>query len=153
VLSAHADWGCLPGGTVAKDGVEGSDHFAHDSNDDDLWLLAGGSEAIAEGLERAVVAARAESCHVEDVADRHAAAVDAAMSPELAAIGVIACETDEGGDLLAVHLAELRQQGDEGEGEHWTDAWRRGQAGVALRESRLRGDHLGETLVEVVIRL
>src|SRR5215204_3928160 len=70
------------------------------------------------------------------------------MSPELAAIEVIGCETDEGGDLLAVHLAELRQQGDEGEGEHWTDAWHRGQAGVALRESRLRGDHLGETLVE-----
>src|SRR4051794_12750100 len=66
----------LPGGTVANDGVEGSDHFAHDSNDDDLWLLAGGSEAFAEGLERAVVAARAESGHVEDVADWHAAAVD-----------------------------------------------------------------------------
>ena len=57
----------LPGGIVAKHGVEGSDHFGHNGNDDDLWLLAGGSEAIAEGLERAVVAARAESGHVEDL--------------------------------------------------------------------------------------
>src|SRR5947208_343715 len=80
--------------------------------------------------------------------DRHAAAVDAAMPPELAAIEVVWGETDEGGDLLAAHAAELWQQGDEGEGEHRADAWHRGQARVTPREIGIGGDHLGEALVE-----
>src|SRR4051812_30888038 len=36
----------------------------------------------------------------------------------LAAVEIVGRETDEGGDLFAAHAAELRQQGDEGEGEH-----------------------------------
>ena len=112
----------LPGGTVAKHGVEDGDHFAHDGDDDDLGLLAGADKAIAEGFQGGVVAAGAEGGHVEDVTDRHAAAIDAAMSPELAAIEVVGREPDESGDLLAAHLSELRQQGDEGEGEHRADA-------------------------------
>src|SRR3954469_16728882 len=76
------------------------------------------------------------------------AAVDAAMSLELAAIEVVWGETDEGGDLLAAHAAELWQQGDEGEGEHRADAWHRGQARVTPREIGIGGDHVGEALVE-----
>src|SRR5829696_3886383 len=49
------------------------------------------------------------------------------MSPELAAIEVVWGKTDESGDLLAAHAAELRQQGDEGEGEHRADARGLGQ--------------------------
>jgi hypothetical protein len=44
------------------------------------------------------------------------------MSFEPATVEVIRGETDEGGDLLAAHLAELRQQSDEGEGERGADA-------------------------------
>jgi hypothetical protein len=51
----------------------------------------------------------------------------AAISPELAAIEVVWGKTDESGDLLAAHAAELRQQGDEGEGEHRADARSLGQ--------------------------
>src|SRR3954454_13103720 len=138
----------LPGGAVAQHGVQGGDHLAHDGDDDDLGLLARRREAITEGFESGVVAARTEGGHVEDVADRHAAAVDAAMSSELAAIEVVWGETDEGGNLLAAHAAELGQQGDEGEGEHRADAWHGGQALVAASKIRLGGDHLGEALVE-----
>src|SRR3954463_5334332 len=95
-----------------------------------------------------VVAAGAEGGHVEDVADRPAASVDAAGSFELAAVVVVRGETDEGGDLLPAHVAELRQPGDEAEGEHRADAGHGGQALVAASEIRLGGDHLGEALVE-----
>src|SRR3954465_14128231 len=120
----------LPGYAIAQHGVQGFDYLAHDGDDDDLGLLARRGEAITEGFESGVVAARTEGGHVEDVTDRHAAAVDAAMSPELAAIELVWGETDESGDLLAAHAAELWQQGDEGEGEHRADAWHRGQARV-----------------------
>src|SRR5690242_20613362 len=111
----------LPGGAVAEHCVEHGDHLAHDGDDDDLGLFAGGGETIAEGLEGWVIAAGAEGGHVEDVADRPAASVDAAAAFELAAVAVIRGETDEGGDLLAAHVAELRQPGDEAEGEDRSD--------------------------------
>ena len=76
----------LPGSAVAKHGIQRSDHLTHDRDDDDLRLFAGDGEAIVEGFEDGVVTAGAESSHVEDVSDRHAAAVDAAMSPELATV-------------------------------------------------------------------
>ena len=50
---------------------------------DDLGLLAGSGEAVVECFEGGVVTAGAEGRHVEDVSDRHAAAVDAAMSRSL----------------------------------------------------------------------
>src|SRR3954463_2573668 len=75
----------LPEDAIAQHGVQGCDHLAHDGDDDDLGLLARRGEAITEGFESGVVAARTEGGHVEDVTDGHTAAVDAAMAPELAA--------------------------------------------------------------------
>ena len=57
----------LPEGAVAQHSVQGCDHLAHDGDDHDLGLLARRREAIMEGLESGVVAARTEGCHVEDV--------------------------------------------------------------------------------------
>ena len=54
----------------------------------------------------------------------------------------------EGGDLLAAHLPEFWQQGDECEGQHRADAWHGGQQLIALSESRIGGNHLGQALVE-----
>src|SRR3954447_25821139 len=79
----------LPGGAVAEHCVEGGDHLAHDGDDADLGLLAGGGQAVSGGVEGWVVAAGAEGGHVEDVADRPAASVDAAGSFELAAVVVV----------------------------------------------------------------
>src|SRR5829696_7181899 len=101
----------LPASAVAQHGVERGDHLAHDGDKDDLGRLAGGGEALVECFEGGVVTAGAEGRHVEDVSDRHAAAIDAAMSAELATVEIVGRETDESGDLFAAHATELRQQG------------------------------------------
>ena len=93
-------------------GVEGSDHFSHDGDDDDLGFFVGVGEAIGEGLKSGIVSACAEGRHVEDITDRRPTTVDTSVSSELATVEVIWCETDEGGDLLAAHLPEFWQQGD-----------------------------------------
>src|SRR5688572_28653597 len=72
----------LPANAVAQHGVERGDHLAHDGDDDDLGLLARSGEALVECFEGGVITASAEGSHVEDVSDRHAAAVDAAVRSE-----------------------------------------------------------------------
>ena len=84
----------LPEDAIAQHGVQGCDHLAHDGDDDDLGLLARRGEAITEGFESGVVAARTEGGHVENVADRHAASVDAAVSPHLAAVEIAGREAE-----------------------------------------------------------
>src|SRR5262249_23464083 len=101
----------LPCSTIAEHRVEGCDHFFHDVDDDDLGFFVGIDEAIVEGFEGGTVSACAEGGHVEDITDRHPTTVDAAVSLELAAIEVIGCEADEGGDLFTAHLPEFWQQG------------------------------------------
>src|SRR5215471_16356952 len=115
VVGSGGSW--LPCSTIAEHSVEGCDHFSHDGDDDDLGFFVGGGEAFVEGFEGGTVAACAEGGHVEDVTDWHPTTVDAAVSLELAAVEVIGCEADEGGDLFAAHLPEFWQQGDEREGQ------------------------------------
>src|SRR5262245_29334967 len=135
VVGSGGSW--LPCSTIAEHSVEGCDHFSHDGDDDDLGFFVGGGEAFVEGFEGGTVTACAEGGHVEDVTDRHPTTVDAAVSLELAAVEVIGCEADEGGDLFAAHLPEFWQQGDEREGQHRADAWHRGQQLIALSESTI----------------
>src|SRR5262249_14714700 len=98
VVGSGGSW--LPCSTIAEHSVEGCDHFSHDGDDDDLGFFVGVGEAIVEGFEGGTVSACAEGGHVEDVTDRHPTTVDAAVSLELAAVEVIGCEADEGGDLF-----------------------------------------------------
>ena len=133
----------LPRSIIAEHSVEGSDHFSHDGDDYDLGFLVGVGKTIGEGLESGIVSACAEGCHVEDITDRHPTAVDTAVSPELATVEVVWCETDEGGDLLAAHRPEFWQQGDEREGQHRADARHRGEQLIELSESSIGGNHLG----------
>ena len=60
----------LPRGIIAEHGVEDSDHFSHDGDDDDLGFLVGVGETIGEGPEGGIVSACAEGRHVEDITDR-----------------------------------------------------------------------------------
>ena len=83
----------LPRDIVAEHGIEGCDHLSHDRDDGDFGLFVGGGEAIVEDFESWVVSACAESSHVEDVTDWHTTTVDAAMSPEPAAVEVVGCKT------------------------------------------------------------
>src|SRR5262245_32467950 len=138
----------LPYGIIAEHSVEGCDHFSHDGDDDDLGFLVGGGESFVEGLEGGTVTACAEGGHVEDVTDRHPTTIDTAVSLELAAVEVIGWEADEGGDLLAAPIPESGQRGVGCEGQHRADAWHRGQPLIALSESNIGGNHLGQALVE-----
>ena len=79
----------LPRSIIAEHSVEGSDHFSHDGDDDDLGFLVGVGETIGEGPEGGIVSACAEGRHVEDITDRHPTTVDTAVSSELATIEVI----------------------------------------------------------------
>ncbi len=138
----------LPCSIIAEHSVEGCDHFSHDGDDDDLGFLVGTGETIGEGLEGGIIPACAEGGHVEDITDRHSTPVNAAVSPELAAIEIVWCKTDEGGDLLAAQLPEFWQQGDERKSQHRADTWHRGQQVIEPSESSIGGDHLGQALVE-----
>src|SRR6516162_5526465 len=100
----------LPCSIVADHGIEGGDHLSHDGDDNDFGLLVDRGETMVKDFESRIVSASAQSCHVEHVTDWQPTTVDAAMSFEPATVEVIRGETDEGGDLLAAHLAELRQQ-------------------------------------------
>src|SRR5688500_20065950 len=78
----------LPVGMVTNHGVESDNHLSHHSDDDNLGLFVCAGETFVERFEGWVVSAGAERGHVKDVADWHPTTVDAAMSPELAAVEV-----------------------------------------------------------------
>jgi len=103
---------------------------------------------MTKGFEGGIVSASAQRGHVEDITDRQAAAVDAAMSFEPAAVEVVRREADEGRDLLAAHAAELGQQRDEGEGQGRADAAHRDQQFVAASKIGIAGNDLSHTSVE-----
>ena len=138
----------LPFSIVADHGIEGGNHLSHDGNDNDFGLLVDRGETVVEDFKHGIVPSCAEGSHVEDVTDRHAAAVDAAMSFELATVEVVRRKSDEGGDLLAAHLPELWQQSDQGEGQRRTHAAHRGQQFKALRENGVGSDYFGHAFVE-----
>ena len=147
MLLASGGFG-LPGDVVAQHSVEGCDHLAHDGDDDDFGLFVGGGETMVKDFESRIVPASAQSCHVEHVTNWQPTTVDAAMSFKPATVEVIRGETDEGGDLLAADLAELRQQGDEGEGERGADALHRGQEFITPSEIGIAGNDLSHASVE-----
>src|SRR6516162_1041211 len=117
----------LPCSIVADHGIEGGDHLSHDGDDNDFGLFVDRGETVVEDLEGGIVSSCAEGSHGEDVTDRHSAAVDAAMSFELATVEVVRRKSDKGSDLLAAHLTELWQESDQGEGQRRTHAAHRGQ--------------------------
>ena len=138
----------LPCKIIAEHGVEGCDHLSHDGNDNDFGFLVGRCETIVKDFEDGIISGCTEGGHVKDVADRHAATVDAAMSFEPATIEVVGRKADESSDLFAAHLAEFGQQRDEGEGKDRAYAPHRGQQVVTPREIGIAGDDLGHTFVE-----
>lgn len=138
----------LPCSIVADHSIEGSDHLSHDGDDNDFRFLVGCGETIVKDLEGGIVSGCAEGSHIEDVTDWHAAAVDAAMSFELAAVEVVRRKSDEGSDLLAAHLPELWQESDKSEGQRRTHAAHRGQQFIALSENGIGSDYLGHAFVE-----
>ena len=124
----------LPCSIVTDHGIESGDHLSHDGDDNDFWFLVGRGETIVEDFKDRIVPSCAEGSHIDDVTDWHAAAVDAAMSFELATVEVVRRKSDQGSDLLAAHLPEFWQESDQSEGQRRTHAAHRGQQFITLRE-------------------
>ena len=116
-----------PPDVVAYHCVEHSENFSHHRDYDDLRSLSSGVQAIVKEFERGVATTGDQGSHVEDAPNWRAAAPDATYTSEFSAVEVIRRNTDESRDLFAAHLSELWQQGNERDGQHWTDAWHRDQ--------------------------
>jgi hypothetical protein len=143
-----SDGGGTPLGVVTEHSVEGYNHLAHHGNDDDLGLFASGGEALGEGFKSGIVSACAQGCHVENITHGHATPIDTAVSLKLSAVKVVGRETDQGGDLLAIDLAELRQGGEERKGEGRADARHGDEQPIAVGETRIGGNKLGQPFVQ-----
>src|SRR3954467_12608865 len=90
----------LPWFLVSQDGVEDGEELAGDGDEGDHFGLAGGAEAIAEGLEDGVVTAGDERCGEQGAADPFAAAADHALALPLAGLAGVGGKACEAGDLL-----------------------------------------------------
>src|SRR4051812_49710194 len=106
----------LPWFLVSQDGVEDGEELAGDGDEGDHLGLAGGAEAIAEGLEDGVVTAGHEGCQEQGAADALAAAADHALALPLAGLAGGGGKASAGGGPLFVVGAAARPAGGEGGG-------------------------------------
>ncbi len=133
---------------IAQHGIQGGDHLAHNSHNDDLGLLIGSRKTLVKGFESGVVSACAEGRHIKDVADRHAATIDAAMATELAAVEVVGRDPDESSDLLSAHSPEFWQKGDECKGQDRTDTRHRDQDLIAFSQASIVREQFAQAVIE-----
>src|SRR4051812_49460614 len=90
----------LPWFLVSQDGVEDGEELAGDGDEGDHLGLAGGAEAIAEGLEDGVVTAGDEGCEEQGAAHALAAAADHALALPLAGLAGVGGKGGGGGGLF-----------------------------------------------------
>ena len=114
-------WG-NPGGLRAAEGVGEHEQLAQAGDERHLGRLAGGDEALGEGLDARVVAGGRQGGHVERVAHLGAAAPAAAPPAPGAAVAIEGGHPDQGGDLLAGAGAQFGHVGQPGGGGHGADA-------------------------------
>src|SRR3990170_869579 len=98
----------LPWSTVSEDGVEDGEELTHDGGEGELLGFAGGEQASVEAGQDGVVMGSDEGGHVEHGADLGPAAPGCARAAPGAAVTVYGGDTDQGGDLFVVELAEFR---------------------------------------------
>src|SRR3954469_9342376 len=145
----------LPWFLVSQDGVEDGEELAGDGDEGDHLGLAGGAEAIAEGLEDGVVTAGDEGCEEQGAAHALAAAADHALALPLAGLAGVGRQACEAGGLLLVEGAARGQLGDGGSGDDRPDAGDGGEevllvapGGRAAHAGVDLGIDLGELLLE-----
>jgi hypothetical protein len=80
------------------------------------------AQLLIKRFEDGVVDGGGEGGHVEDAADRGAAAVDVALTAILAAVAIERSNADERGGLSVAQRAKFRQQSEQSEGADAADA-------------------------------
>ena len=95
-----------------------------------------------------VEAAGYQRSHVQGGTDPGASTPDGAFASESAAVPVEGSHSHQGGDLPAVQRAQLRQIGQEGEGELFSNAWDGAQEVVLLSPHGTLTESLPQPLVK-----
>ena len=82
-----------------------------------FFRLAGCQQPLVEVPDSRVVAGGHQGSHVEDGPHPGASAPDGAFVPPGAAVAVVGSHAHQGGDLPAIQRTQLRQIGQQSEGE------------------------------------
>src|SRR5262245_25637500 len=99
----------LPRATVPQDGVEDGEERPQGRDEGDLLGMAGGPKALVEGGEGRIVTGGSESGHIQRSPDGPAAALNHAAAPQRATVPVEGRDPDQGGDLSAIEMSQLRE--------------------------------------------
>ena len=139
----------LPSVVLAQEGVEQAGEPAHDSDEGDLVLLAGGGEAFVAGLGGRFAADRGQGGHVEQLAGLGAAAADAAATAVLSGVAVEGGDAEQRSGLAPAEGAELGHGSAEAGGVDGTEAGDGLDDGGAAGERGVGGDALAHAAVAV----
>jgi hypothetical protein len=102
--------------------IEDGQELAHGGDESDLLALAGPQESEVEPANDGVETRGDQRGHVQSAAHGGPSAPDVSGAREGAAVAVERGDPDQGGDLPASELAELRELGNEGGGGGGPDA-------------------------------
>jgi hypothetical protein len=98
--------GRRPGFTVAQHGIEDGQQLAHGGDEGQMGGFAGFAQTAIEALECGIVLDADEASHVERRPDLDATALDFTLAAISAAVVVDWGDANQGGDLVAIDLAE-----------------------------------------------
>ena len=102
---------------MLEHGVENDEQFAHTRDQGHLLRFASRQQLLVEVPDHRVPACRGQCPHIEDAPHSGATAPDSAFAPQSPAIPVEGSEAHQSGDLPAVQRAQLRQAGQQSEGD------------------------------------
>src|SRR5271165_6989411 len=133
---------------VSENGVEDGQEFSRDRDESDHLWLAGGDEAIEEGLEDGIVAFGDHGSHEQGGAHGVASSADEAPTTPLAGLAGERGQAAERGDLLSAELPELGQLSDQRARDGRPYAWRGNQQILLVAPSRRAAHSVIDILVD-----
>ena len=112
----------LPRCAMLEHSVQDDEQFAHTRDQSQLLRFASRQQLLVEVPDHGVPAGRGQCPHVKDAPYSGATAPDGAFAPQSAAVPVLGSHAHQGGDLPAVQRAQLRQVGQQSEGDLFSHA-------------------------------
>ena len=121
-----------PRGAVFEHGVEYDQQFAHARDERHLLRLAGCQQLLVEVADDRVVTAGYHRSHIQGGSYSGAPAPDGPFAPQGAAIAVEGSHSHQGGYLPAIQRSQLRQVGQQSEGNLFPHAGNGAQEVILL---------------------
>ena len=125
-----------PGFPGFDQGIENGEQFAQGCDEGDLFGFAQRTQVPVKLADHKVVAGSSQGGHVKGSAHLCAASPHGALASELATVSVERSGADEGRDLVAVQLTQLREFGQEHAGQDRTHTRHALQQGILLLPGR-----------------